>query len=214
MRLSVSNLGHLYHKGSAPVFRCLDYAFEPGSLTAVTGPSGCGKSTLLYVLALMLTPWEGSVDWNGVNVHNLTDGERAHLRAKHVGFVFQDAVLDLSRTAEDNVVEAAWLAGLRPEVARPRARELMERFGVGDMSAHRPGEVSGGQAQRIALCRALVKNPDILFADEPSGNLDVSSAQIVWEALAACAAQGATVIVATHDDVRAAGAAQHLRLEP
>ena len=119
-----------------------------------------------------------------------------------------------SRGPRRTTLWRAWLAGLRPEVARPRARELMERFGVGDMSAHRPGEVSGGQAQRIALCRALVKNPDILFADEPSGNLDVSSAQIVWEALAACAAQGATVIVATHDDVRAAGAAQHLRLEP
>ncbi|MGC4175791.1 ABC transporter ATP-binding protein [Demequina sp.] len=214
MLLTVTDLEHRYKGAPEPVFAGLEQSFEPGTLTAVTGPSGCGKSTLLYVLALMLAPSAGSVRWDGVDVHALADADRARLRAGHVGFVFQDAVLDLSRTAEDNVLEAAWFAGIDPDEARSSARELMERFGVGDRADHRPGEVSGGQAQRIALCRALVKAPSIVFADEPSGNLDAVSADVVWDALAEAAASGATVIVATHDDARAATAGARLRLEP
>ncbi len=212
MQITVEALEHRYRPESDPVMRSLSHTFEPGTLTGVTGPSGSGKSTLMYLLALMLTPSHGIIRWNDKNLQDLRDAERARLRARHVGFVFQDAVLDLSRTGLENVLEAAWLAGMSREQAEPIALELMDQFGVGARASHRPGEVSGGQAQRIALCRALVKSPQILFADEPTGNLDSDSARIVWDALADAARAGATVIVATHDEVRAAAMPNHLRL--
>ena len=212
MRIQVEQLEHRYRPGTPPVMRELSHTFEPGTLTGVTGPSGSGKSTLLYLLALMLTPSSGVIRWDDQDVHALPDAERSRLRARHVGFVFQDAVLDLSRTALDNVLEAGWLAGMRREDSERRATELLERFGVGERASYRPGEVSGGQAQRVALCRALVKDPDIVFADEPTGNLDSESAKVVWSALADAADSGATVIVATHDVTRVQAMPHHLRL--
>jgi len=212
MRLTVEGLEHRYRAAEHPTIRPLSHTFDSGSLTAVTGPSGSGKSTLLYILALMLTPTAGRIVWDGLDVQQLPDADRSRLRAQHVGFVFQDAVLDLSQTALDNVLEAARIAGLDERPARGRAIELMERFGVAERAHHRPGQVSGGQAQRIALCRALVTDPDVVFADEPTGNLDAESAEIVWAALAEAAAEGATVIVATHDRSRAEAMPARLRL--
>lgn len=203
MRLEVDRLEHSFASGSVPALNPLSHSFEPGTVTVVTGPSGSGKSTLMYLLALMLQPSGGAVRWDGRDVQQLRDAERSRLRATHVGFVFQDAVLDLSRTALDNILEAAWLGGIPLRVARMHAHELMEEFDVAHRSGHLPGEVSGGQAQRIALCRALVKQPMLIFADEPTGNLDERSADTVWGALARAAAGGATVVVATHDTRRA-----------
>lgn len=213
MLIEVEGLEHRYPGGTETVIKQFSHVFRPGTLTAVTGPSGSGKSTLLYVLALLLTPSAGTICWDGADVASLPDPQRSRLRALHVGFVFQDAVLDLSQTALGNVLEAAWIAGLPRQPARVRALELMERFGVAARQAHRPGEVSGGQAQRIALCRALVKSPAVIFADEPTGNLDDASAAIVWKALADAAACGATVIAATHDEQRAGTLPSQLRLE-
>lgn len=212
MRIEARDLEHAYRRSISPTIRPFSHAFEPGTLTAVTGPSGSGKSTLLYLLALMLTPSGGDIRWGERSVGALPDAERSRLRATHVGFVFQDAVLDLARTSLDNVLEAARLAGLPEQPSRERARELLERFGVGERADHRPGEISGGQAQRIALCRALVKRPSVVFADEPTGNLDDDSATIVWDALAEAARDGATVIVATHDRTRAESLPAHVRL--
>lgn len=200
--LEVRDLELRYRGGAKPVIRGLTHVFAPGALTCVTGPSGSGKSTLMYVLGLMLTPSAGEVVWDGCLVSTLPDSERAALRAESVGFVFQDALLDPSRTALDNVLEAAWLAGLPSLQGRQRALELLGRFGVGHRAGHYPGEISGGQAQRIALCRALVKEPRLILADEPTGNLDEASAQVVWEALAGAARAGSTVVVATHDQAR------------
>lgn len=214
MRIEVARLEHRYRTHSEMVIKPLSHVFEPGTLTAVTGPSGSGKSTLMYILALMLTPSTGTILWDGDDVAGLTDSGRARLRAQHVGFVFQDAVLDLARTSLDNVLEAASLAGTPRHTAVERAGALMRKFGVAERATHRPGEISGGQAQRIALCRALVKNPSIVFADEPTGNLDETSADIVWTALDDAARGGATVIVATHDSVRAGSFPHHLQLTP
>lgn len=212
MLIEARGVCHRYRVGGDQVIAPLDHAFAPGTLTAVTGPSGSGKSTLLSVLALLLTPSGGEVRWDGRPVAALPDRERSRLRAHHVGFVFQDALLDLSQTALENVLEAAWLAGMPADEGRRAASDLMERFGVAARASHRPGEISGGQAQRIALCRALVKRPRVLVADEPTGNLDTDSANLVWDALGAAASTGATVIVATHDRVRADAAPHHLRL--
>lgn len=212
MLIEADDLAHRYAARKADVFSELSARFEPGTLTVLTGPSGSGKSTLLYVLALMLTPSAGRLVWDGRRVDTLSDSERARLRADHVGFVFQDAILDPSQTALQNVLEAAWIAGNPRTESLAQARALMEQFEVWHRADHRPAEVSGGQAQRIALCRALVKRPSVVCADEPTGNLDQDSATLVWDALTAYAQQGATVLVATHDAHRVESAERVVRL--
>jgi putative ABC transport system ATP-binding protein len=191
--------GHGAHEPGSEILSDWDASFAAGEVVAVTGPSGRGKSTLLYLLGLMLKPGKGEVLIEGADAAGLNDAYRARLRASLFGFVFQDAALDATRTVLDNVVETALYRGEPREAARARARELMAQFGVELRASHKPGQVSGGQAQRIALCRALLNDPRILLADEPTGNLDPASATIVVDALHAQARSGATVVVATHD---------------
>lgn len=197
--ISITDLTFGYRQGE-PIITSLTYDFQPGSLTAVTGFSGKGKSTLLYLLGLLLTPWKGSVNYDGSPVADLPDRDRSEIRASTVGFVFQDAALDASRTVLDNVMESGLYAQIPVSQAKQRAETLMERFGVGLRADHKPGEVSGGQAQRVALCRALLPDPPVILADEPTGNLDATTAQVVIEAFGRLAHQeNKTVIVATHD---------------
>jgi putative ABC transport system ATP-binding protein/lipoprotein-releasing system ATP-binding protein len=198
--IAVEGLRFRYQASSDELFGGLDHAFAPGRLTVVTGRSGRGKSTLLYLLGLLLTPTEGSVRLLDRKMGPLSDSDRSRLRARHIGFVFQDAALDPNRTILDNVVEGGLYAGMSRRDAEARARSLMADLGVALPEGHRPGEVSGGQAQRIGLCRALLKDPSLILADEPTGNLDAESAAVVFGALAAAARSGATVIVATHDE--------------
>ena len=200
MSLTCENLSFAYSAKVEPVLSDVSIDFAPGQLTSVTGPSGSGKSTLLYVLSMLLRPTAGTVTWNGSPLTELPDGECSRWRAAHVGFVFQDALLDPARSVLDNVCEPAIFAGMNRGEARRRATELLERFGVGHRLDHRPGEISGGQAQRVGLCRALLTRPALVFGDEPTGNLDRGSAAVVWEALQDLAQQGATVVVATHDE--------------
>lgn len=211
--LAVEDLDFGYKAGQ-PIFTDASLCFAAGKVTVVTGPSGCGKSTLLYLLGLMLTPWAGTISLSGVMVSRLSDGDRARLRASLMGFVFQDAVLDPSRTVIDNVCEAALYAGLTRKLARLAGLELLDRFQVGLRADHRPGEVSGGQAQRVALCRALITRPRIVLADEPTGNLDRQSADVVLDALAETAhGDGTTVVIASHDPKVAARADHAIRLD-
>jgi ABC-type lipoprotein export system ATPase subunit len=189
------------YRRSEPILAGLDFAFGAGLLSAVTGSSGRGKSTLLYLIGLLLTPWAGRVAIGEVpDATQLDDLDRSRLRARRIGFVFQDALLDPSRTVIDNVTEGALYAGVPRGTARARAEWLLDRFDVRLRADHRPGEVSGGQAQRVALCRALLNQPDVILADEPTGNLDATSAQVVIEALSEAAhTNGVTVIIASHD---------------
>lgn len=195
--LAVENLSFGY-RADEPIVVDLTRNFSEGSVTVVTGPSGCGKSTLLYLLGLLLTPDSGSVRIDDFAVSGMSDADRSRLRADTVGFVFQDAVLDPSRTVLDNVVEGSVYANTPRGAAIERARSLMEQFGVDLRETHRPGEVSGGQAQRVALCRALLNRPTVILADEPTGNLDPVAADVVMGALTEAASGGATVIIATH----------------
>lgn len=178
----------------------LSWEFAPGSTTAITGLSGRGKSTLLYLIGLLLTPWSGEIRADGRVVSRMGDGERSRWRASRVGFVFQDAALDPTRTVLDNVIESSvYDRRMSRRAAVERAGELMDRFDVALRADHKPGEVSGGQAQRIALCRAMLSDPDLILADEPTGNLDVASAGVVIDALLEGAAAGKTVVIGTHD---------------
>ncbi|NCD18346.1 MAG: ATP-binding cassette domain-containing protein [Actinobacteria bacterium] len=181
------------------MFGGLSWSFAGGALTAVTGPSGRGKSTLLYLLGLMLLPTGGQVLLQGERVDALPDARRAAVRAHRVGFVFQDAALDPARRIVDSVVEPALYAGCRRGEVVGRARELLDQLGVGQRADHRPGEISGGQAQRVAVARALINTPVVILADEPTGNLDQGNAAVVLGALRDAARAGAAVIIATHD---------------
>lgn len=189
------------YRGEETIIESLSHTFASGAVTGVTGASGRGKSTLLYLIGLLLTPWAGHVGIAGApRASLLGDTQRSRLRAARIGFVFQDAVLDPSRSVLDNVMEGAIYAGLPRAIARKRADNLLERFGVRLRSDHRPGEVSGGQAQRVALARAMLTQPSVILADEPTGNLDADSAGVVLDALTAAAQQhGTTVIIASHD---------------
>ena len=210
--LTVSDLVFSYRSTEPPVIDGISHEFVAGAVTAVTGPSGRGKSTLLYLLGLMLTPSGGTVVLDGHPVSRFPDGDRAAVRAGHIGFIFQDAVLDPSRSVLDNVIEGAWYAGMDATTARRRARHLLAETGVEHRFEGRPGEISGGQAQRVALCRALVKDPMVILADEPTGNLDADSAAVVWEILRARAKTGVCVIVATHDRELVAAADERVDL--
>ncbi|WP_448058949.1 ABC transporter ATP-binding protein [Cellulomonas hominis] len=206
--LVCEDLSFAYRRRMAPVLDGITMRFAAGALTAVTGPSGSGKSTLMYVLSLLLRPTGGRVLWDGTDLAALPDDACSRWRAGTTGFVFQDAMLDPARTVMDNICEPAVFTGLPRREARTRADALLERFGIADRAHHRPGEISGGQAQRVGLCRALLNEPALVFGDEPTGNLDDASARVVWEALAELASSGATVVVATHDE-RLARRADH-----
>ena len=210
--LEARSLSFSYARHTAPVLDGWDAAFHAGQTAALTGPSGRGKSTLLYLLGLMLHPTGGDVLIDGTSVSGLRDGVKAKIRADRFGFVFQDAALDASRSVLDNVTETALYRGQPRRDARARAVELLDRFGVDVPPARRPGQVSGGQAQRIALCRALLSEPQILLADEPTGNLDPATAVVVVDALKDHATSGAAVVVVTHSPDVAAACDREIRL--
>lgn len=198
--LAVDGLRFSYSKGGEELFNGLSHAFTPGSTTALTGPSGRGKSTLLYVLGLLLSPSAGTVTIDGLTASRLSDCRRSEIRANKVGFVFQDSELDPSRTVLDSVIEPCLYAGQRRREVVAQAKELLDDFGLGHRADHRPGQISGGQAQRVAACRALVNSPSIVLADEPTGNLDRDNARLVLEHLTGAArTRGVTLVIATHD---------------
>lgn len=197
--LAITDLRFRYAADSEELFDGISHEFRPGAMTALTGPSGRGKSTLLYVLGLLLTPTSGAVAIGGEAASSLPDAARSRIRASRIGFVFQDAELDPTRTVIDSVLEPALYAGSRKAELVPRALELLERFGLTERAHHRPGQVSGGQAQRLAVCRALLNDPDIILADEPTGNLDRGNTDLVIGALADAADEGRVVVIATHD---------------
>ncbi|GAA1169003.1 ABC transporter ATP-binding protein [Nesterenkonia sandarakina] len=206
MALAIESLSFRYDRTEKDLFGGLDHTFTPGRVTAITGSSGRGKSTLLYILGLMLTPTQGTVRLHGQKVSTSTDTDRSKTRAADIGFVFQDAALDPSRSILDAVIEPGLYAGWRSSEARARGRELLESLGLAHRATHRPGEISGGQAQRVAVARSLIADPSVLLADEPTGNLDAANAQSVLEALSHTtehdhrgAAAGRTVVIATHD---------------
>lgn len=206
VRLVADEVSFGYSRGGPLIVEGWSAEFAAGSVSAISGPSGCGKSTRLYLLALMLGLRSGAISLSGRRVDALPDAQRSRIRAEQFGFVFQDAALDPTRTVLANVLETALYRGRDPRALRSRATELLTTMGVNVPPERLPGQISGGQAQRIALCRALVGSPSVVFADEPTGNLDPDTADTVLDMLRHQADQGATVIVITHDQRVAAWA--------
>jgi len=174
-----------------------------GALTAVMGPSGSGKSTLMHILAGLDRPSSGSVAIAGTEITTLNDNQLTKLRRRHIGFVFQFFNLLPMLTAEENVLLPLSIAGEKPDKAW--VDEVMARVGLGDRRSHRPAELSGGQQQRVAVARALVSRPTVLFADEPTGNLDSKTSGEVLELVRQSVDElGQTVVMVTHDPRAAA----------
>jgi putative ABC transport system ATP-binding protein len=175
------------------------------------GPSGSGKSTLLHCLAGILAPDRGEVWFRGQRLDTMREGQRSELRRDRFGFVFQSGQLVPELTAEENVALPLLLSGTRRARALAEARKWFGRLGLDGLEHRRSGELSGGQAQRVALARGLVTEPDIIFADEPTGSLDsVSGEQVMNLLTSAAREQGATVIIVTHDARVAAYAAREV----
>ncbi len=164
------------------------------------GPSGSGKTTLLHCLAGILAPDSGQIWFAGTRIDTLREQERSALRRDRFGFVFQFGQLVPELSAEENVALPLLLGGMRRVQALNEARSWFERLGLGGMERHRSGEMSGGQAQRVALARGLVAQPEVLFADEPTGSLDSLTGELVMELLTdAARQQGTTVVLVTHE---------------
>ncbi len=186
---------------------------ETGDFVSVTGPSGSGKSTLLLVLGGMLTPSAGKVFLNGHSLYDLAPNQRAGLRRQKIGFVFQTFNLVPYLTALENVQIPLFLAGLDSAEQKERAAELLERVGLGDRLDHKPSELSIGQQQRVALARVLANDPEIILADEPTGNLDPETGRHILDLLGDMNREGRTIVMVTHDPRAAARAKRTLKLE-
>jgi putative ABC transport system ATP-binding protein len=183
--------------------RGVSLAVKPGELVAVMGPSGSGKSTLMHLLAALDTPTGGTVTIAGEDVGSLSDREVTLLRREHIGFVFQFFNLLPMLTAEENIALPLSIAGEKPDPVF--FEQLLDRVGLKDRRSHRPAELSGGQQQRVAIARALVSQPSVVFADEPTGNLDSKTGGEILELLRASARElNQTMVMVTHDPSAAA----------
>ncbi len=212
--IRLEKISRHYQVGSETVNALKDFTLEiqSGDYLSVMGPSGSGKSTLLNQLGLLDTPNSGSYKINDLETTQLGEAERAQLRNKKIGFVFQAYHLIDRLTALENVELPLMLIGTDPTERKARAIELMERLGLGRYIHQRPQQLSGGQRQRIAIARAVITHPEILLADEPTGNLDQASGAKVVELLEQLNGDGITLVIVTHDSELGARARKQVKM--
>lgn len=197
----VSDLYKIYQMGNQEV-RALDgvsLELEEGSFNVIMGPSGSGKSTLLYLVGGLDWPTSGQIEVDGERIELMDENQLAQYRREKLGFIFQSFNLVSTMSAEANVAFPLRFSGIKKAKRLKRAISLLERMGLKDRIGHKPTELSGGQQQRVAVSRALVNNPSLILADEPTGNLDTTSGTIIMDLLKELREEGKTILVATHD---------------
>lgn len=189
------------YKNDVKVLNNISYEFEKGKFYAIMGRSGAGKSTLLNIIGTIDNATEGEIYINGNNINGLTEKEKAKLRMKNLGFVFQGFYLNPYLNALENVIVPMRInSEISKKERKKRAENLLERFGVKELADSLPSQMSGGEQQRVCIARALANNPDIILADEPTGNLDEENEKIVFSNLKTLAEQGHTVIAVSHNE--------------
>jgi len=202
MLISTQNLEKKYKVGSETVLalKSIDLVVEKGEFLSIMGPSGSGKTTLMNIIGCLDSPSNGNYFLNGKLVSDLKDDELAQIRNKEIGFIFQSFNLLPRNSALSNVLLPTKYAGLDAKKSMYVAKEMLELVGLSDRSDHTPAELSGGQQQRVAIARALVNKPSIIFADEPTGNLDSKTGNDVMNLLRELNKSGQTIIIITHED--------------
>jgi len=215
--LELSGMSKTYNVGlpnEVQVLRCVDLKVKAGEVVALVAPSGAGKSTLLHVAGLLDTPDAGDVTFGGQNMQGLNDAKRTGLRRDDIGFVYQFHHLLPEFTALENIVLPQLAAGIGRKTAHERALDLLGRVGVAERADHRPAALSGGEAQRVAFCRALANGPRLLLGDEPTGNLDPTTSDQVFGALMELVrSTGLAAVIATHNLELAARMDRIVRLD-
>lgn len=212
--IALTGLERVFRVGDQSVFalRTLTLNLKQGDYVAIMGPSGSGKTTLLNLLGLLDRPTAGSYRLAGLETATLGEEARARLRRDRIGFVFQSFHLIPRLTAFANVELPLVLAGVAPRERRPRVTRILKLLGLAARADHRPDQLSGGQRQRVAIARATIMEPDLILADEPTGNLDRASGEEVIQTLETLNAKGLTLILVTHDPLLGARARRRLRM--
>ncbi|WP_432714866.1 ABC transporter ATP-binding protein [Pedobacter sp.] len=200
--IQVKDIGRKYVIGSEVIhaLKSVTLNINKGEFVALMGPSGSGKSTLMNILGCLDTPSKGDYILNGINVSKMTDNDLAEVRNKEIGFVFQTFNLLPRSTSLDNVALPLIYAGVSKTDRDKRAQQALENVGLGNRVTHKPNELSGGQRQRVAVARALINNPSIILADEPTGNLDTKTSVEIMGLLEEIHAKGNTIILVTHEE--------------
>ncbi len=200
--ISVKNLIKTYGNGEVEtkVLRGLNLEINSGEFVAIMGKSGAGKSTLLYQISLLDKPTEGEIIVDGVDILALDEDERTDFRLKHLGYIFQDYALVPELNAIENVIIPLLMEGIPEDEARQRGMNSLRELGLDGKANNRPNQLSGGEQQRVSIARAIVQNPQILFADEPTANLDSASSSAVIESLKRLHEKGQTIVMVTHEE--------------
>ncbi|QXV67387.1 ABC transporter ATP-binding protein [Mucilaginibacter achroorhodeus] len=200
--ITIKDIGRKYVIGSEIIhaIKSVTLTIQKGEFVALMGPSGSGKSTLMNILGCLDTPTKGQYVLNGIDVSHMTDNDLAEVRNSEIGFVFQTFNLLPRNSALDNVALPLVYAGISKEKRNERAKQALENVGLGHRVDHRPNELSGGQRQRVAVARALINNPSIILADEPTGNLDTKTSIEIMGLLEDIHSKGNTIILVTHEE--------------
>jgi putative ABC transport system ATP-binding protein len=212
--IRTEHLTKIYRMGDTEVYALNDVNLdiEEGEFVAVIGPSGSGKSTLLNMIGCLDKPTSGSVYIDNVNTATLNENQLAEIRRKKIGFIFQQFNLVHTLNAVENVALPLFFSGVRRDLRLKRAAELLESVGLGNRVYHKPSELSGGQQQRVAIARALSNDPEVVIADEPTGNVDSETGNTIMDVLQGLNKEGRTIIVVTHDPEIAARATRTQRM--